>query len=85
MISQVADQVAHSRAGPPRYCLINKIMIIFPPFDAPTRWRAVDDRIRGGSSTSHMEPIRHDSEQEQCDGVRFYGELGMSPDTRVSQ
>ena len=50
-------------------------MLLFPPFHAPEKWRAVDDRIRGGSSTSHLEPIRHESKDNQ-DGVRFHGELG---------
>jgi len=50
-------------------------MLLFPPFHAPEKWRAVDDRIRGGSSTSHLEPIRHKSKDNQ-DGVRFHGELG---------
>jgi hypothetical protein len=50
-------------------------MLLFPPFNAPEKWRAVDDRIRGGSSTSNLEPIRHESKTNQ-DGVRFFGELG---------
>jgi hypothetical protein len=57
-------------------------MIIFPPFDAPEKWRAVDDRIRGGSSTSHLEPIRHGKNDSRSEGVRFFGELGMSRSKR---
>lgn len=33
-----------------------KPRIIFPPFHTETAWRAVDDRIRGGSSISHLDP-----------------------------
>lgn len=29
---------------------------VFPPWDLAT-WRAVDDRVRGGSSQSHLDPI----------------------------
>jgi hypothetical protein len=28
---------------------------IFPPFNPQTTWRAVDDRVRGGSSHSYLE------------------------------
>lgn len=45
-------------------------MHIFPPFDAPHKWRAVDDRVRGGSSTSHLDPIPGTS-----GGVLFHGHL----------
>lgn len=39
---------------------------IFPPFH-PSAWRAIDDRIRGGSSVSHLDA--------HPDGVRFWGTL----------
>lgn len=31
----------------------------FPPFHFD-RWAAVDDRVRGGSSQSHLEPVQID-------------------------
>lgn len=63
--------------------LDSSIMIIFPPFDAPEKWRAVDDRIRGGSSTSHFEPIRHGKDGSGPEGVRFFGELGTFTGTQL--
>lgn len=63
-------------------------MIIFPPFDAPSSWRAVDDRVRGGASVSHLEPIYESSYKDEGEkekarqiGVRFWGELGEYPPT----
>nr|ODN93267.1 hypothetical protein L203_00538 [Cryptococcus depauperatus CBS 7841] len=32
---------------------------MFPPFDFG-KWRAVDDRVRGGSSCSHLDPVKID-------------------------
>ncbi|KAK4688463.1 hypothetical protein P7C73_g1650, partial [Tremellales sp. Uapishka_1] len=45
---------------------------LFPPFHFSS-WKAVDDRVRGGSSISHLEPITIDSSVE---GARFWGNLG---------
>lgn len=39
-----------SRAASPSHS-----RLIFPPFHCGTAWRTVDDRIRGGSSISHLE------------------------------
>lgn len=48
---------------------------IFPPFHPHKSWRAIDDRIRGGSSVSHLDPLKGNSEG----AVRFWGTL----DTRT--
>lgn len=42
---------------------------LFPPFYPHKAWRAIDDRIRGGSSVSHLDPLPTSS------GVRFWGTL----------
>lgn len=44
---------------------------IFPPWHFD-RWAAVDDRVRGGSSQSHLEPIKPDNSTS----ARFWGTLG---------
>lgn len=44
---------------------------LFPPFHPQKSWRAVDDRIRGGSSVSHLDPLAEPS----AGAVRFWGTL----------
>jgi hypothetical protein len=59
---------------------------IFPPWHFD-RWRAVDDRVRGGSSISHLDRVECDSrvnshevmsEKESTghSAARFWGNLG---------
>lgn len=45
---------------------------IFPPFHPHKSWRPIDDRIRGGSSVSHLDPLPDSS---GGGGVRFWGTL----------
>lgn len=54
---------------------------IFPPFNVPA-WRAIDDRIRGGSSVSHLDPYPSSSSEKDtaaapaaATAVRFWGTL----------
>ncbi|CAD6585310.1 MAG: hypothetical protein TREMPRED_004103 [Tremellales sp. Tagirdzhanova-0007] len=54
---------------------------IFPPWHLPM-WNAVDDRVRGGSSISHLDPIKvslhSDSEKRKIvNGARFWGNLDI--------
>lgn len=55
---------------------------IFPPWDFST-WTDVDDRVRGGSSTSHLEPVHLKSHggsaaSDKPTGAKFFGHLGTS-------
>lgn len=58
---------------------------IFPPWQFPS-WNAVDDRVRGGSSISHLDPVEisldsSPSESEKAKKIaaaRFWGNVGMS-------
>lgn len=61
---------------------------VFPPWHFE-RWRAVDDRVRGGSSVSHMDPVdsKHGStlggatsEKAGSSAARFWGHLGTYDD-----
>jgi hypothetical protein len=61
---------------------------VFPPWNF-SRWRAVDDRVRGGRSVSHLDPVDISAELEGLDqdiseglgekksAARFWGNLGM--------
>ena len=54
---------------------------IFPPWDFST-WTDVDDRVRGGSSTSHLEPVHLKAPSgsalsDKPTGAKFFGHLGM--------
>ncbi|KAJ9127751.1 hypothetical protein QFC24_000034 [Naganishia onofrii] len=50
---------------------------IFPPFHPHTKWRAVDDRIRGGSSVSHLDTL--DTTQSHAGAAaRFWGTLDIT-------
>lgn len=67
-----------------RNCTITSITVtmtkaIFPPWDFST-WTDVDDRVRGGSSTSHLEPVHLDSDDQsdKPSGAKFWGHLGKS-------
>ncbi|KAJ9125082.1 hypothetical protein QFC22_000035 [Naganishia vaughanmartiniae] len=44
---------------------------LFPPFHPHTQWRAVDDRIRGGSSISHLDTTSNHA-------ARFWGTLDIT-------
>ena len=67
---------------------------VFPPFKFD-RWRAVDDRVRGGSSTSHLDPVHlhHSAEgtdlstekSAKGDAARFWGHLGKLSDSASYQ
>jgi hypothetical protein len=60
---------------------------VFPPWNFD-RWRAVDDRVRGGSSISHFDSVEVDVETENAEvdlstekvskgkAARFWGNLG---------
>jgi hypothetical protein len=60
---------------------------VFPPWNFD-RWRAVDDRVRGGSSISHFDPVEVDVQNEDAEvdlstekvskgkAARFWGNLG---------
>lgn len=56
---------------------------VFPPWHFD-RWRAVDDRVRGGSSVSHLEPAHSsvrtaellDEKNDSGKAARFWGHLG---------
>ena len=53
---------------------------IFPPWDIP-QWHAVDDRVRGGSSVSHLDSIvipLNDAGKRKGVAARFWGTLGES-------
>ena len=49
-------------------------MTVFPPWHFD-RWTAVDDRVRGGASVSHLEPVKVNGQT----AARFHGTLGESP------
>jgi hypothetical protein len=53
---------------------------IFPSWDFPY-WTDVDDRVRGGSSTSHLEPILIESDLSGSEkgktAAKFWGHLGQ--------
>lgn len=59
---------------------------VFPPWNYE-RWRAVDDRVRGGSSISHLDAVEFDwdanfnvnpstEKVSKQMGARFWGNLG---------
>jgi hypothetical protein len=60
---------------------------VFPPWNFD-RWRAVDDRVRGGSSISHLDAVEVDVQGEDAEvdlstekvskgkAGRFWGNLG---------
>ncbi|EIW72745.1 hypothetical protein TREMEDRAFT_58912 [Tremella mesenterica DSM 1558] len=56
---------------------------IFPLWDF-SHWHAVDDRVRGGSSISHLEPytlspsIAQSIDDEKGSGARFHGTLDIT-------
>ncbi len=56
---------------------------IFPPWHFTT-WTAMDDRVRGGSSISHLDPVEvslssraDDKKPKTVTGARFWGHLGQ--------
>jgi hypothetical protein len=63
---------------------------VFPPWNFD-RWRAVDDRVRGGSSISHFDSVEVNVQNEDVDvdlsteksshgkAARFWGNLGKPP------
>lgn len=52
---------------------------IFPSWHFAS-WTAVDDRVRGGSSRSHLDPVEVDLQGESTKAARFWGTLGEDDD-----
>ncbi|KAK1927967.1 complex I intermediate-associated protein 30-domain-containing protein [Papiliotrema laurentii] len=58
--------------------MTNLIPSVFPPWDF-SRWTDVDDRVRGGSSVSHLEPVDIPSTDREKGktAARFWGNLDI--------
>jgi hypothetical protein len=52
---------------------------IFPSWHFAS-WTAVDDRVRGGSSRSHLDPVEVEVKGKSTKAARFWGTLGKHGD-----